>query len=408
MAEATAGAIAEVIEPIANPVIKDNFADAKSAFRQAMADEGLGKPDEPKVEPEPEPKTEATPERDKPVIAALPEDVLEPVTESATPSETIAELQAMTLPKNAKPEKVVAFEGIKKKAIADLTAAEARIKELESKISASTSNVEIESLNNKLKAAEEKAAQIEDQWARQAFESSPRFQARYSTAEKNALDSAKSYLEGTEIDPRIIDLAAHTVGKKRLDILSEAGADDKLVAAVTSHLATYDLIQKDKQNALENWRAEASSWQEQETKYQEAEAAKRKENEDRVWESVLSRNNNLLPFRTSKDEQWNARANELRQKGKDIYNGNGADMETMADIVQRGVASYAMEETLNQLVEQIKTLKTENASLKSARPGGTITTSNGQAPAADDSKLSREELSKKTFNEQLGLARGTS
>lgn len=394
-----------------NPVIKEEFTDAKSVFRQAMADEGLGKPEpvaQPVAEPEPEatPESEPKPEPLKPA-AALPEDLLEPAPAESKQSEAIAAIEAMALPKGAKEKALSDFGKLKEKAKTLITEAESKIADLQSQLARSGSKDETAELQKKLEAAWRKSEEIEEQWARQNFESSPRFQARYVTAEKNALDSAKSYLEGTEIDPRVIDIAAHTTGKKRLDILSEAGADDKLVAAVTSHLATYDLIQKDKQNALENWRAEATNWQEEEAKRQEIEAAKRKENEDRVWESVLSRNNNLLPFRTSKDEQWNTRANELRQKGKDIYNGNGADMETMADIVQRGVASYAMEETLNQLVEQVKTLKKENSELRSARPGGTITTSNGQVTATDDSKLSREELSKKTFNEQLGLVRGT-
>lgn len=395
------------IEPIDNPVIKDDFQDASAVFRQARVDVGLDAPPEPKSEPEPTPAAEPEPSAEPAPTGVLPDDILEPTPPEPTkPSDTIAEIQAMQLPKGAKEKTVSGFHELKEKSIKAISDLESRMAELQTQLQKSGSKDETAALQKKYEEAAKRASDIEEQWARASFETSPRFQARYGAAEKNSLESAKAYLEGTEIDPRIIDIAAQMQGKKRLDLLSEAGADDKLIAAVTSHLANYDLIQKDKQTALENWRSEGQRWQEEDAARAEAEAAQRKTNEDRVWGSVLVRNSTLLPFRSSKNEQWNSRAKDLQTRAKDIYNGDGADMETMADIVQKGVAYDAVEEINQQLVEKVKNLTAENATLKSARPGGVITTTNGSVPGSDDSKLSDEERAKKTFNDMLAKARG--
>lgn len=401
--------------PLPNPVIR-NFDDAKAIFKQQRQEVGLDKPPAPEPDSVPSEVEADNSGATKGADAAtseqpasvLPDDVLNPASkESPEEKSAIAEIEAMTLPKNAKPEKVAAFNDLKKRAIENLTKAEQKVKDLEDRISKSTSNSEIEKLNEKLKQAELKAAEIEDGWAKASLETSPQFQRQYIKREQAEIESAKAYLEGTEVDPRIVEYAARTHGASRVKVLTEAGLSPELIASVNSHLAVYDGIQRDKQTAIENWRAQGVQWQEQEAQRIAAEKQQRSEQENKVWENVFQKNSNLLPYRESKDEKWNSRRSELIERAKTIFNGNGTDLPTMAEVVQKGVAYDALQENVvTPLFERVKLLEQENARLKSAAPGGTITQPTGTVSKTDPSKVSREELSKSTFNDALAAARG--
>ncbi len=419
-----------VINELPNPVIKDDFGAAKLAFKEARVAEGLDEPTpEPKVtDDKPEPvkittDTVRTPETSpskegeppsKPTDApqtpkVLPDDVLEPKpSEEPKKSSAISEIEAMELPKTAKEKQVADFNKIKTKAISELTAAEAKISDLEKRVGQATTNKEVETLREKLKGAEEKAAQIEDEWAKRALETSPRFQQQFVKKEQQAIDAAKGFLEGTEIDPRVIDYAARVSGSVRLKVLEEAGLEAKQIGAVEARLAQYDSIQRDKTEAIEHWREQGAQWQDAEAKRAEAEQAKRTEFENKTWEKVLSKNANLLPFRSSKDETWNSNAEAFKSQARDVFLGKGADPETMADIVQRGVVARSgfYDKIIEHLTKENKLQAQQIAKLTSAAPGGGITSTAGTPTATDKSKMTREELSKSTFNEQLAAAKG--
>lgn len=406
-----------VSEPatVENPVLPNNFDAAKAVFKQARVAEGLDKPSE----PEPSAATEETPpetktdvEQAEPPTSVLPDDIFAPApTEEPKQSDAIAAIDAMVLPKGAKEKTQADFGKLKTVAKEQISKAEARVRELEDKVSKSTSSVEIEALQKKITETEKKASTIEEEFARVAFEHSPRFQAQFVTSEKAAIDSAKSYLEGSEIDPKIIDFAAHNTGKNRLQILSDSGMDERMVAAVTSHLAEYDRVQREKSTAIENWRNQGAQWQEQEQKRIETETVKRREFENKTWETVLAKNStDLLPFRSSKNETWNSRAETLKLQAKEnferTFNGQGVPLEVSADAYQKAAAYDAlMDNVVNPLMEKTKLLETENAKLRSAAPGGSITQSNGTVTKPDPTKMDRVDLSKQTFNEQMAAVR---
>lgn len=402
---------------IDNPVIKPGqFDDAKAVFRQTREKMGLDKPAEEPVSSEPDTQTQeptqketdAKPSDDAPKPASvLPDDVLEPKKEEPKKSELISEIESLELPEGAKPKARGDFAKLKTKAIENLSKAEARVQELETKLSQARSQTEIDKIQEKLTAAEKRAAEIEDQWAKTSLETSPQFQRQFIAREQAELDSAKSYLEGTEVDPRIIEFAARNQGVKRLNILTEAGLDPAQIAAIEARLSNFDTIQRDKSAAVENWRAQGAAWQEEAQRQQEAMVQKNTERQNKVWDAVLSKNvTNLLPLRESKDETWNSLRNEIIERSKDAFNGNGIPEQEIADRFQKGFAYDALEGITNKLVEELKAVRSENAKLKSAAPGGVITQSTTTAPAMDTSKMSREELSKNTFNEQMAKARG--
>ncbi len=399
-------------EPLPNPVLK-GIEEAKSAFMQARIDEGLDAPKveslEPAAEPvaePPPPKGKADAEPDVPTASVLPDDVFDPK-ETDKPS-VIAEIEAAQLPKGAKQTTIDSFNKLKTKSIEEITAAQSRIQEYERKLSEATTNKEVETLRERLKSAEQKATELEENWAKTSLETSPQFQRQFVKREQQALEAAKGYLEGTEVDPRIVDYAARVTGASRLKVLNEAGLDPTQVGAIEARLAHYDAIQRDKSEAVDHWREQGAQWQEAEAQRVQQQQAQRAEFESKVWENVLSKNANLLPFRSSKDETWNSQAESFKTEARDIFLGKGADPETMADVVQRGVVAKSgfYDKIIDHLSKQNKLKDEQISKLQSAAPNGGITTTSGAAPTNDASKMSRDDLSKHTFNQELAAARG--
>lgn len=394
---------------------KTHSEESKSFFNEAMKAEGaVPQSKDPVAHP---PVTDPAIVSDPADASAIPSitskvpgDLLDPAVAStetgpdASAADALAEIEAMTLPKNAKPEQVASFGKLKEAAKKSVAAAHARVAELEKKTSGkSATPAEIESAQARAKAAEDKAAQIEEEFARAAYESSPRFKAQFVEAEKAALDGAKTYLEGTEITPDTIDLAARASGQKRLQILRDAGADPEMIAAIVPQLSQFDSVQRGKAKALENWRTEAARNQEADSARDQAAKAKRAEQENRVWDDTLSKAN-LLPFRKSKEadaQEWNARADNDMAKAKQIFNGENVGLDEMAATIQKGVAYDAQQEVLDDLVERVKLLTTENAKLKSARPGGSSTVNGTSATTATGSDASPSSI----FNAELQKAR---
>jgi hypothetical protein len=391
------------------PIPQAGDATSKSIFQQARIDAGLDTP--PPVTPDPEPppaapqkSAESAQSADTPPKSPIPADVIDPAAPpSATVHDAVAEIQSAELPKGAKKEQIDSFGKLKDKAAKHLQTALDRAADLEKQIqTTSKSGTELVDLQEKLAAAQKKAAEVEEQFAKVAFEKSPRFHAQFTEQENTALEFAKSYLDGTDVKQDIIDLAARATGRKRIEILKDAGLDDTSITAIMPHLASFDTIQRNKQTALTNWRA--TSQQEREQAQQEAEKARvaRAEQENKVWENVLSKTD-LLPLRKSKDNaEWNTRAEALVTEAKQIFNGDGADLPKFAETILKGRAYDVQQEVLDHIRTENQSLRAENARLKSAAPGGHITagTHDGAPPAPPKpgDKAGRERQAMDTFN----------
>ncbi len=409
-----------------NPVIPSDMQFSKDNFNAAMEAE-KGKPAEtetpattpdfpPTKEPEaaPESKPEATPEpattADKVGIppetpaarATLPEELLTGKKPEPKVDEAISEIDAMVLPKNAKPEQVANFNKLKETAKREIESKLARINELESKTSEGASRHEIEAAQERVKAAEAKAAEFEQTIERLAFTESPKFK-QFLNDETATLTNAKSYFEGSEIDPNIIEYAARLSGSQRIKVLTDAGADPNLIAAVSPYLAQFDTIQRYKAGALENWKVEAAQQGEAYKAQQDAQIEQRRKAEDEVWNQVIAETSNLDPYRKfDKNDPWNARADELDRKGKAVYNGDGTDLKEVGIVIRKGMAYDAEHEIRVAITEELNKALAENAKLKSAKPGA----SNGQVAAvSNNANLSPMEQSKARFNQEMGAAR---
>jgi DUF2075 family protein len=311
----------------------------------------------------------------------------------------------MVLPKNAKPEQVASFAKLKEQAKKVIEEKVGRIRELETKTGEGASRHEIEAAQERIKAAETARAELEQTIERIAFTESPRFK-QFINDETATLTNAKSYFEGTEINPEIIEYAARATGAQRIKILTEAGADASLIGAVSPYLAQYDNIQRYKTGALENWKSEQSKWVEQNNAQQQAAQEQRKKAEDDVWNQVVHELSDLVPFRKfDKNDSWNSRADELLQKAKRVYNGDGVDLKEVGTIIAKGMAYDAVDEVRIALTDELNKVLGENAKLKSSRPGA----SNGQASVStngSDEHLTPAEAAKRRFNSEMSRARG--
>lgn len=387
--------------PAATPPPQAGDDTSKSIFQQARIDAGLDQPpptSEPSPAPAPAPATpEPTP---APAKSSVPSDVLDPdAPPTATVHDAVAEIQAAELPKGAKKEQIDSFGKLKDKAAKHLQTALDRAAELEKKIgSGDATKAELAALEEKLTAAQARAAEIEEQFAKEHFEKSPKFRAQFVEQENTALELAKSYLDGTEIKADIIELAAHATGKKRIELLTDAGVDPTVISAILPHLASYDTIQRNKQTALANWKATSTAEREQAQQEQQRAQVARTEQENRVWDTIVPKLD-LLPFRESKDNpDWNARRELLLAEAKRRFNGDGADLPVFAETIAKGVAYDVQQEIVDHIRNENKSLREENARLKSAAPGGSITAGTQDGAPLDTSKMTREDQAKATFN----------
>lgn len=383
-------------------------------FRQQRAAEGLDQPPSNDAEHQPPPPP-AAPDKpaDEPPPApkkgSVPSDVIDPDrTNTPTVHDEVKDLLSAELPKGSKKEQIDSFGKLKTRAAEKLQAALDRAAELEQKISqGDTSKTELEQLRTQLKEANERASKIGEDFEKVAFEKSPRFQAQFSAREQTAIDLAKSYLDGTEIKPDIIELAARATGRKRVEILRDAGVDETALGLISPHLAAFDTVQREKQAALADWKNLSKQEREQAQQQQERAQAQRAEQENKVWESVVNKaRTDLLPLRASKENtEWNSRSEELVTRAKQIFNGDGADLPTFGETILKGVAYDAQQEVVEHLRGEVASLRAENGRLKSAAPGATMTSGSQDNGNANAPKASRDEQAKSTFNQQLGLAR---
>jgi hypothetical protein len=408
-----------------NPVILPDMEISKGLFNDAMEAE-KSKPAEAieqetpppsKLEtPEPEPVPEKGTTDDKKVEepkvevppatrANLPEELITGKKPEPRVYDALTELDAMVLPKNAKPEQVASFAKLKEQAKKVIEEKVGRIRELETKTGEGASRHEIEAAQERIKAAETKVQEYEQTIERIAYKESPRFK-QFENDEAATLTNAKSYFEGTEINPEIIEYAARATGAQRIKILTEAGADASLIGAVSPYLAQYDNIQRYKTGALENWKAEQSKWVEQSNAQQQAAQEQRRKSEDDVWTQTVHELSDLVPLRKfDKNDSWNTRSEELLKQAKAVYNGDGVDLKTVAERLIKGQAYDALDEVRIALTEELNKVLGENAKLKSARPGA----SNGQVSVSangSDEHLTPAEAAKRRFNSEMSRARG--
>jgi hypothetical protein len=231
-----------------------------------------------------------------------------------------------------------------------------------------------------LKQAHDRIKEMEQTLERSNFQLSPKFKAIVS--EKNqAITDAKAYLEGSEIDPSVIDLAARLTGPKRVAALRDAGLDAETIASISPFLAHADRKERESAQALEQSASMRQEWEAQERQAAQARKAQERAEEDRIYTEVGQRVSKVFaPFQTVPgQDKWNAQVERLNAEAKEFFNGS-LPIDKMAEIAYYGVGAKVVDRMNNSLKTELKVLREENAKLKAAQPGG-LGNSNGRQEA---------------------------
>lgn len=247
------------------------------------------------------------------------------------------------------------------------------------------------------KAAIERAAQLEQKLERAAYAESPKFQ-RFNAEEAAELGSAKSYLEGTEINPGIIEAAARTAGQARLRLLRDAGMDTETIAAIGPHLARADAIRRERDASLENWKSGLAADQEAQRAQRAQEEERRVADEQKIFKQVGEKMKTTLEAfqRVDGHDKWNAMV-EQNEKDAEAFFAGQKELPELAELAYEGVAARTTKLINNELRRQLNAANEELGRLRAAQPG---TGHSADAKAGDSSvPVSEQEGYKRAFRD---------
>lgn len=308
----------------------------------------------------PPPTTEKPPDAKPPTKGEVPDHL---ITGDKIEKPADDDISKIELPKGASPKSAEAFARLK-----------VRIEELESKRKeweAAPKVVDPTDWKAKLEAAESRAAELEARVERTDFEKSPRFQQQFTTKEQNALKDATGYLEGSDVNPNVIELAARATGAARIKILGEAGVSGELLSAIMPSLRAYDDVQREKTAALENWKGTAAQWQAEQEKQKTAAEAQTRAQEERVMADVGKKvaANFEVYQKVEGHDAWNAQVDDLQTEAKKFFSGD-MPLEQIAEVAYYGLGAKHLHAMFHTLQGKYREVQTELAKLKSASPGG--------------------------------------
>ncbi len=368
----------------------------KQAVMETSPDNLNNKVDE-RNEVKPEPKNEVKVETktEKPDPDAIPDFGKKPEVKAETAANYDEELKSHPAIKGeaAKSFKAVLAQRDEAKKAADALKAdyEARIAAIESKAAGAPSKAQEEALA----ALQKKNADLEEQVGKANFERTPKYQG-YLKQEKQELDAAKSYVDGDDEMTAAIETAASLTGQKRLKALVNAGMNAETISAVAANLARVDQIRRGRMEEVENWRTATEEMTQAERAEQLTNDVKRREYEDTVFQSVLSKvtsPDGLEGFRKVDGfDSWNTgTVDENIKQAKRMFNGE-AELPELGEVVMKGIAYAAKQKLFDNLQKKYDGVVEELSRLKAAAsPNGTVKSDKVNGAQEQGSAASRFE-----------------
>lgn len=278
-----------------------------------------------------------------------------------------------------------------------------RTKELE-EARASTPKADRAEIDEELKTHRAQVEQLQVALEKAAFERSPRYQA-FIEREKGNIESAKGYLDGSEIDGGVVDIAAGQKPAQRLKTLRDADMDAETIAAVMPYLAQADSIRGDREKALAGHKEETA--REAATQAQQREQA---ETRDREQQSALFKKigtdlgSKFAPLqKVEGHDAWNKQVDATLARAEQLYMGGNSDEDVAASAYK--AAAF---ETLNGLyvkvIERNKALNEQVAKLTAQQPDGGTARRDGATPRDPSQPFSYDDAAA-DFERQLAAVR---
>lgn len=258
-----------------------------------------------------------------------------------------------------------------------------------------------------LKSATERAAQLEQELERSAYERSPKFQ-KFGAEHSAEITAAKSYLEGTDISPGLVEAAANTSGATRIKLFRDNGVDSETIASIMPHLARADSIRRERDASLDNWKTSLAQESEQYKARQTQEEGRRAEEERRVFTEVgeQMRKENPAFTRVEANEKWNAIV-EQNEKDAEAFFSGSKPLPELAKLAYDGVSARTIRMMNGELTRMLNEARAENSKLKAAQPGTgkAATPSSATKPNADDPKQAHQHYAT-SFDRAMAEAKG--
>lgn len=255
-----------------------------------------------------------------------------------------------------------------------------------------------------VRVANERAAKLEAELERAAYNRSPKFQ-RFESEHTAELTSAKSYLEGTDVSPTILEVAANQTGQARLKTLRDAGLDAETIAAVGPHLARADAIRRERDASLDNWKQSMTAEQEQSKAQQAHQEQQRQAQEQAVLKQVADEMTKNNPAFTKVDghEKWNAMVDQNFKDAEDFAMGR-KPLKELFELGYHGIGAKTMKLMNDELTKKCNSLTEQVSRLTAAQPGtgrsvDLKTITNGQP-------VNEVEEYKASFNREIAAVTG--
>lgn len=258
-----------------------------------------------------------------------------------------------------------------------------------------------------LRAAEERATKLEQEFERVAYERSPKFK-KFDADRSDEISAAKGYVEGSDISPSIIEAAAASHGSARVKLLRDNGVDTETISAIMPHLAAADRLQRERDSSLENWRASMEQETKQQTAKQRHEEQQRIADEQRVFKEVgdQMKKDNPAFTRVEGNARWNAIVEQNERDAEEFIAGSKPLPELMK-LAYLGVSARTALLMKDEMTKKYHAAMDENARLKAAQPGtGKSVTASAVKSNPDDPKQSASHYAE-SFDRHLAAAKGS-
>lgn len=386
-------------DPTEAPTISEaDFSEAAIEARWSQGFEGDRHNPEPEVTPEPEGKKDA-PKKDDAMV--VPDQVLG----IETPKEPEEDILNET-PKG--PIKHEHFKKVQEKAKADIAAAKAEneriLKEYEEAKGKLNPDYVPEKVKQEWDGTKKRVAELEEELGRVAVEKTEAFKERFTNKQIRIEKDLKKAGEELEIKGDVITGLMHATGKRRFDLIEELDITSTAKSYLTGLLKDYDLVESEKSDFMADWKGQLSKHEETQKAQADERKAKLKEHEDRTYSKILEENRNKYGFLQKVDgnDKWNAQVDAIEAEAKKIFDGEGWDAETVAQLAIAGAGAKPVYAMLDHVTGRLREALTELASLKAASP--TAPPPGGKPTEIDDSKLTFEQRAKRTFDAMVGNA----
>lgn len=236
------------------------------------------------------------------------------------------------------------------------------LEELRAKSTNAPDPKEIEHLRTTLK-------ERDDLIARKYVEESPVFKEKFTSRKSTIEGQLTKTLKDLKLDEGLASQLLGASIAKRIEIMENAEINSGSQAYISSLLQQSDQVDTERQAYLSDWQSRKGELEQAEQAKSDAEKAKIKEHEDRifnkVWEEIERKNDFLKKFDGRDD--WNKGTDDIRTEALRFFQGE-FQTEEYAELAIAGIAARRLDGMNKQLIGMVKQLQEENASLKSASP----------------------------------------